>query len=346
VGTREWDPTPTYDAIIGDLVGGQLRLGTASIGMADSNWAGVATDDIFILRNTATPVSEIEFMIIGSDGNPRLVLPSAGNDNATYNPRSMLIGPAATFPNTTTNMKCSTNDSGAYTHIDCNTSATGADLGVQDDIETGGNIWAGEDIYAGDGLGGTMYAATFRRSGSSAVTFGSVDTLYLGLNTDEGAMIFDNELWHQERANHGAFSHTPGFGTWWIKSETPNVPVFTDDASTDFVLNYMPPACMTIPDPVTSETIESVWRASRAVTITQIWCETDAGTVGLDIDIDDGTPLGINGTDISCAVSAGTSDTAFANSAVLAAGDRLDISIGTVTTAVSLRVCWYPEAIL
>jgi hypothetical protein len=62
--------------------------------------------------------------------------------------------------------------------------------------------------------------------------------------------------------------------------------------------------------------------------------------VALDLEIDDGTPLGINGSVISCAVSPGTPDSAFANSASLAADDRLDIDLETVATAVRLSVCW------
>lgn len=99
-------------------------------------------------------------------------------------------------------------------------------------------------------------------------------------------------------------------------------------------------ACVYIEDPVTDEEFLSVWRAPIAVTVTEIWCETDAGTVALDLEIDDGSPLGINGSDISCAVSTGTSDTSFLNSAALAQNNTLDIDLGTVATATRLSVCW------
>jgi len=332
VGTRQWDPTPTYDAIIGDLVGGQLRLGTASIGMADSSWAGVATDDIFMFRNTTAPASFVEFLFMGSNGVPRFVMPTEGADRATYNPRSMVIGPAATMNNISDNILCSEN----FTHIDCNTSATGADLGVQDDLEVLG------DIYAE----GTMFSITFDRFGAGPLTFGSVDVTYLGFNTDAGALIMDGGFWY---AKKGARGFTlDGYGEYWIAEVgTETEPVFSsDDIAKDYVLNYMPPVCTVLYAPLTGEQLESIWRATHSVTIKEIWCETDAGTVGLDINIDDGTPLGINGSDISCAVSTGTSDTSFANSATLAAGDRLDFDIGTVVTAERVSICFHPEAIL
>jgi hypothetical protein len=98
--------------------------------------------------------------------------------------------------------------------------------------------------------------------------------------------------------------------------------------------------CAYIDAPSTDEQFESIWRAPFAVTVNEIWCEVDAGTIGVDLNIDDGSPLGINGSDISCAAPTGTTDASFANSANLAADNTLDLDIGTVTTAVRLSVCW------
>jgi len=99
-------------------------------------------------------------------------------------------------------------------------------------------------------------------------------------------------------------------------------------------------ACVYIEDPVSDEDLNSVWRAPIALTITEIWCETDAGTAGLELTNDDGTPTGVNGSDISCAVSAGTSDSTFAGDALLAQDHKIDVNVGTVATATRLSVCW------
>ena len=96
--------------------------------------------------------------------------------------------------------------------------------------------------------------------------------------------------------------------------------------------------CMYLADPVTAEQLETVWRAPVAITATEIYCETDAGTVGFDFNNDDDTPTGVNGSDISCA-STGTTDSSFAGDAAFAAGDRLDIDVGTVATAVQVSFC-------
>jgi hypothetical protein len=40
------------------------------------------------------------------------------------------------------------------------------------------------------------------------------------------------------------------------------------------------------------------------LTITEVWCETDTGTVNLDLQIDDDTPADVMGTDLVCASTA------------------------------------------
>ncbi len=98
-------------------------------------------------------------------------------------------------------------------------------------------------------------------------------------------------------------------------------------------------SCAYIEIPVTDEDLNTVWRAPAAVTITEIFCETDAGTVGLELTNDDGSPTGVNGSDISCTTS-GVSDTSFAGDAAFAQDHLLDVNVGTVVTAVRLSVCW------
>jgi hypothetical protein len=60
----------------------------------------------------------------------------------------------------------------------------------------------------------------------------------------------------------------------------------------------------------------------------------------MDLMIDDGTPLGINGSYISCTSEPGTVDSEFANPSLLAAADTLDVKIGSINSAKDLSVCW------
>jgi hypothetical protein len=76
--------------------------------------------------------------------------------------------------------------------------------------------------------------------------------------------------------------------------------------------------------------VESVFRAPAALTITEVWCETDAGTVTMDVQIDDGTPADVVGTDLDCI---STGDVASGLSAAMADGDRLDWLITSVSVA-------------
>ena len=114
-----------------------------------------------------------------------------------------------------------------------------------------------------------------------------------------------------------------GETTAWVRT---NLTTYTD--------------CVNIDNPTSSTTYHSRWRSAADSTITEIWCETDTGTAGMDLMIDDGTPLRINGTSIPCVVSPGTTDVEFDNSATLAPGDTLDVRTGTVTSATRLSVCW------
>ena len=93
-------------------------------------------------------------------------------------------------------------------------------------------------------------------------------------------------------------------------------------------------------NPVDADDIESIWRPSNfSVTIVSIYCETDAGTVTMDLEIDDGTPATVNGSVITCTTS-GVDDSSLAGDTGLDADERLDLEITTVTTATRLSVFW------
>jgi hypothetical protein len=77
--------------------------------------------------------------------------------------------------------------------------------------------------------------------------------------------------------------------------------------------------------------IQSVWRAPVAVTITEVWCETDTGTVNFDFQIDDGTPADVMGTDLVCDASGETDNTSLTGS--MAAGNTLDFAITSVASS-------------
>jgi hypothetical protein len=93
--------------------------------------------------------------------------------------------------------------------------------------------------------------------------------------------------------------------------------------------------CITIADPVTDDQWYMVWQAPVALEVTAITCKVTGGTsVGMDFNVDDGGPSGINGSDIVCGTSL-TTDAALGGDDDMLADEPLDLDIGTVTGEVT-----------
>jgi hypothetical protein len=80
-------------------------------------------------------------------------------------------------------------------------------------------------------------------------------------------------------------------------------------------------------------TIQSWWRnpTSWTAAAVEIWCESDQ-TVNLDVQVDDGTPADIIGTDITCAPG-GVSQTVLGGDTLIETDETLDIVITSVAGA-------------
>ncbi len=172
---HEWSAV-TYDLQLGDADEGQLRMGTSYMGQADQTISGTALDDIFIIYNNAPTLAEnISFAFFGPSDVPRFVIPEEGADFATYSPRSMVIGPTATIANMDENILCST----MFENIDCDTDGTGADLGIEDDLEVEGTIFADGGVtgaLTGNADTSTALAANGANCGVGEIPLG-IDTL-------------------------------------------------------------------------------------------------------------------------------------------------------------------------
>lgn len=90
-----------------------------------------------------------------------------------------------------------------------------------------------------------------------------------------------------------------------------------------------------------TDDVKSVWRAPAAVTITDIWCETDATTVTANLQRDDGTPVDISTADIACDTDGQASAGLAAAEDNVADGQRIDLDIVTHTgTPARLSFCF------
>jgi len=94
---------------------------------------------------------------------------------------------------------------------------------------------------------------------------------------------------------------------------------------------YVFKAKIAFEDPTATDDFNSFDHTKHNVTITSIYCETDTGTVNLDVNIDDGTPAGINGSDIVC-TSTGVEDAILAGDTSYLSGEKLDLAITSVAT--------------
>jgi len=97
------------------------------------------------------------FMVMSDTrGTPQLSIQDGGPNQASFIARSfMVVNQNNTLLNSSQNNVCS--DWG-FIHIDCNTSTTGADFGVTDDIETQGLVYANEG-YRGHAAEHSAYIA-------------------------------------------------------------------------------------------------------------------------------------------------------------------------------------------
>ena len=99
--------------------------------------------------------------------------------------------------------------------------------------------------------------------------------------------------------------------------------------------------CFYLEDPVAADDLKSVWRNSTAnnFLLTEIWGESDQ-TVSFDLQIDDGTPADVSGTDIAPAAGE-AEDTSLSGDTTLAASEELDLIITSVSgTPTWVSICW------
>lgn len=84
-------------------------------------------------------------------------------------------------------------------------------------------------------------------------------------------------------------------------------------------------------DPVATDDFKSIWanKTANDFIITGIWGESDQ-TVNFDLQVDDGTPADVSGTDISPAAGE-AEDTSLEGDTTVAAGEELDLAITSVS---------------
>lgn len=137
----------SFDLVVGKKTTpdyGLIQMGDSCMGRTSYKAGSLDLDGAFISRNMGGPVTgQIEFVWTESSGGQviRFALPKSGVGNATYNPRSLLLaGPAVNDDDIVTVGYWQTQ--GLFHNLACDTAGPGADLGVQNDLEVEGDIFA------------------------------------------------------------------------------------------------------------------------------------------------------------------------------------------------------------
>lgn len=127
------------DLFVGDGQHGALAIGD-SIQIAELDGVGMVgnlnVSNTMLIRHYEDDGLNNISLLFTSQNQVRLAIPVNGVDFATYNPRSQMIGGDLGQQNENDIIRCSQQ---GYDLIDCDTAGTGADLGVQDDLQVRGN---------------------------------------------------------------------------------------------------------------------------------------------------------------------------------------------------------------
>jgi len=151
------------------------------------------------------------------------------------------------------------------------------------------------------------------------------------IDSDTDTFIPDADARYVQPADIAAGAITPATGNLDLSGTSGQllvvdgvgnvVPATVEDAAYTRILNP------------TAGTIQSWWRnpTSWTAAVVEVWCESDQ-TVNLDVQVDDGTPADIIGSDIACAPG-GVSQTVLGGDTLIETDETLDIVITSVASA-------------
>lgn len=146
---------------------GIIEVGNTILGRTSRVNANLDLDGTFILENKGNPAtSNILFAMMDGTNSIRFALPQSGVGNATYNPRSMLIAGPAVNNDEIVKVDYWQDNEDIFHNLTCNTSATGADLGVQNNLEVEGIIYTNDILESGTGSDVTINGVAIGAAGS------------------------------------------------------------------------------------------------------------------------------------------------------------------------------------
>lgn len=170
------------------------------------------------------------------------------------------------------------------------------------------------------------------------------------LETDGATNIADTEIFIGTGAGTGNYAAMSGDATMTnagVVAIGTSV-VVTGDIANDTITHadiadadQSDTKCFYFEDPTADDDFNSIWanKTANDFLLTEIWAESDQ-TVNFDLQVDDGTPADVNGTDISPAAGE-AEDTSLSGDTTVAAGEELDLAITSVSgTPTWVSICF------
>lgn len=215
---------------------------------------------------------------------------------------------------------------------------TGADLTLTDAVAvtTSGTIISNSDIDVKHGATSSGLLRIFEDSddGTNKATFQvpalAADTVYT-LPADDG--------------DAGEQLQTNGSGTLtWEAKEAITAGDYLTRTADDIDLDaevITDTKCIWWENPVAGDDFKSVFENDMptTLTVTKLWCESDQ-TVNTMLQVDDGSAADMDSVDLAC-ISTPDTDTSLDGDATIAAGDRVDVDVASVSgTPTWVSVCF------
>jgi hypothetical protein len=327
-----------WDVTIGDGVHGGLRIGDAGIYNSSYTSGNIDLGQSLIFRQEGnldvTNDPGIEFAFLESISNTiRLAIPESGTGNATAFIRSGTF--AGPYSSSIGNDIVTCDQWTTYdANIDCDTSGTGADIFVQDDIELEGDIFSSGSIY-GDADDANQHQIAFTSATADRLfTFPDDQIADNDFLVGNGVGTFGYEDPATARTSMGlgsiALLSTVDISANTNLAAGRSLTLSGDSIEADAEL-YTDSFGIWFENPTDADDFKSIFENDygKDLTITEISCESDQ-TVNLDLQVDDGTPADVNGTDLVCN-STGVDDTSFAGDSTISDNETVDLAITSVS---------------
>ena len=193
---------------------------------------------------------------------------------------------------------------------------------------------------SGDGGGVSSVSATFPVASSGGTTpvisLGVVKAANGGVGyagaTDDTISLADGTAWRNKALSLGIASYDTATNAFSAVTDGRSINIASGKIDADAEL-YTDTKCIYWENPIETDDFKSIWYTPIAATITSIWAESDQ-TVTFMWQVDDGSPADVDSVDLAPAAGV-ASDTSLDGDATMAAGDRLDMAVTSVTNTPS-----------